>query len=72
MDNNFGTPNTLRQAIQVSLCVGPLNEIDDRVYNVIKDYLSQHFCAAMLGNEAMENELKKLFDRIVTDEPPRV
>lgn len=61
-----GTPKTLDEAIKFSLCVGPLNEITERAYLVLKDFLSQRFGVAMLmaTNQETETALKVLFEEI--------
>lgn len=59
-----GTPKTLDQAIELSIR-GHLSQVPDNAYHTLRDYLSQHFGAAMLRNPEHEEAFKLLFDRIV-------
>lgn len=70
MDGTQGTPKTLDEAIKFSLCVGPLSEITERTYLILKDFLSQRFGVAMLlsTNTETETALKVLFEEIVRRE----
>lgn len=59
-----GTPKTLDEAIALALMVGPLSEIRERAYLVLKDYLSQKFGVAMLMHTECDTVLKNLFEDI--------
>ena len=63
---NSGTPKTLDEAIKFALCVGPLSEITERSYLILKDFLSQRFGVAMLlaNDPKVEEALKILFEEI--------
>lgn len=60
-----GTPKTLDDAVTIALCVGPLSDVRDRSYFVLKDFLSQRFGAAMLAHPECDKVLKELFENIV-------
>ncbi len=53
------TPKTLDEAITNALCVGPLSELRERLYNHVKDFMAQRFGVAYLGARDAE-ELKLL------------
>ncbi len=66
---NQGTPKNLREAITQGLCCGPLSEIEDRMYWVIRDFLAQRFGAKMLDSTMDHAEsLDKLYKLIILDE----
>lgn len=66
MPNPDGTPKNLDEAIMAALMVGPLSQIKERSYHVLKDFLSQRFGVAMLmaTNSETETALKVLFEEI--------
>lgn len=47
-ENSNGTPQTLDEAIRHALCVGPLSEIHERAYFVLRDYLANRFSSYYL------------------------
>ena len=58
IENGLPTPRTLDEAIEHALMVGPLCEIRERSYCVLKDFLAQKFSVAYLrasrGDDALE------------------
>jgi hypothetical protein len=48
MQNKPGTPSTLDHAIADAICVGPLNEVPERAYHVLRDFMAQKFGTAYL------------------------
>lgn len=67
MANGLGTPKDLDEAIKQALCVGPLSEITERTYLILKDFLSQRFGVAMLvaaDDERLVAVLQELFNEI--------
>lgn len=68
-----GTPQNIDQVvIHVirALCIGPMQEKNDRVFNVLRDYFSQKFQTAMFKaeNPAEEARLKELFENLTKRE----
>lgn len=61
-----GTPKTLDEAIMRALMVGPLSQIKERSYLVLKDYLAQKFGVALLlaTTPEIESVLQVLFEEI--------
>lgn len=61
-----GTPKALREAILVALCVGPLNQAENRIVSSVKDFLAQRFGAAYLTAQGSElDRLEALYKSIV-------
>lgn len=66
MNNLKGTPQTLDQAIEDALCIGPLNDVQNRTYLIIKDYLAQKFGTAMLqAKDSEADRLQQLYQLII-------
>lgn len=62
--NGLPTPKTLDEAIIHALCVGPLTEVKERIYQHIEDFLSQKFGVAYIeagSDKQMLQILEKLF-----------
>lgn len=61
-----GTPKSLTEAINRSLCVAPLAEVRSFLFFSIKDYLAQRFSAAFLrvGSVAEQERLEALWKSI--------
>lgn len=71
MANDMGTPKTLEEAIRNALCIGPLAGVEQRVYQHVRDFLSQKFGTAYLENHSEQEVvgiLSSLFDKIVKKE----
>lgn len=70
-DSNMPTPKTLDEAILQALMVGPLNQIRERAYLVMKDFLAQRFGVAMLkeADPRVVSLLEDLFEEIVKRGP---
>lgn len=65
--STIGTPKNLDEAVRHAICIGPMNEIEERSYHVLKDFMAQNFGVAYLqaeGNEVALNILKDLFGRL--------
>lgn len=63
----MGTPKTLDQAIELALCVGPMTEVKERMYVIIKDFLANKFQVSVLmamNNDVLEDQLKDLFEQL--------
>lgn len=62
-----GTPATLDQAIENAIMMGPLKEMQMRLYINTKDFLAQRFQSALCNCESKEEEdkLMKLFYEII-------
>lgn len=61
----MGTPRNLDEAVQHAICNGPLSELKERSYHVLRDYLAQKFAVATLDagdNKELSDALVKLFD----------
>lgn len=41
-----GTPKTLAEAITLALCMGPLCEVQERSYTILKDFITEKFTIA--------------------------
>lgn len=68
----FGTPATLREAIERALMEGPLNQVNDRTRQAVKDFLAQRFGAKILkaemdGHEVFADMLKELFNDVIRE-----
>lgn len=61
------TPSNLDEAIRNALIVGPMREIPERSYHVLKDFMAQKFGAAYLladGNPQALAILETLFSQL--------
>jgi hypothetical protein len=64
--NKFVTPIYIDDAIKNAICIGQMNEVTEKLYNDIRNFLAQKFCVAMLETKG-ETEallLQNLFDEI--------
>lgn len=67
--DRLSTPTILDDAIRNALCVGPLSEVQDRIYLHVRDFLAQRFGAYFLHAEGWElQRLEELFKLIVKRE----
>lgn len=55
---DVGTPKSLDEAVMHALCIGPLSEVQERTYHVMRDFLSQKFSIAYLKLEANPEALQ--------------
>lgn len=55
-----GTPRTLKEAIEQAVCVGALSELEQRSFEVLKDFIAQKFMIAYLKARKDEKALKIL------------
>lgn len=64
-----GTPKTLRECIRREMCIGPGLTFEDRMHAAVKDYLSQHFTAALMRDRTREEQrvLTELWESIFKD-----
>jgi len=46
-----GTPKTLDEAIMNAICIGPMNEVQERSYHVLRDFMAQKFSVAYLKTD---------------------
>lgn len=62
----LGTPETLQEAIDRGIMLGPLCHIRERTFEAVREFLANKFQAAMLRSSgAMEDEgLRQLFKSI--------
>lgn len=69
-DLKSGTPSTLDDAVTQALCVGPVSEIRDRSYCVLRDFMAQKFSVAMLksDDEGTTKILEDLFRELTKRE----
>ncbi len=61
------TPSTLDEAIADAISIGPLSEIHERTYHVIRDFMAQKFATAYMqvgNNEAELLILQNLFEKL--------
>lgn len=68
MSNNQSTPKTLEEAIENAICFGPANEVKERLYIHVRDFLSQRFGVPYLKHHSdpeMMSALSDLFTAIV-------
>jgi hypothetical protein len=68
MKDSTGTPKTLDEAIEHAICIGPLYEVKNRSYFVLKDFMAQKFGVAYLGAspetlEVLQDLFKQLTQR---------
>lgn len=66
MSNTKGTPKTLDEAIENAICIGPLSELQERMYHHVRDFLAQKFGIAMLDQDELQLEI--LFEAITRRE----
>lgn len=60
------TPAILDEAIRNALCVGPLSEVQSRLYSHIRDFMAQKFGVFYLHAEGFElKRLEELFKILV-------
>jgi hypothetical protein len=52
----MGTPKTLREAIKMAICIGPLSDTPERLENNIKDFIRQKFQIVMIKHNSREVE----------------
>lgn len=65
LNERLPTPKTLDEAIEHALCIGPLCEIKERSYTVLKDFLAQKFgIAYMKADPATLAVLEQLFEAL--------
>lgn len=65
-----GTPANLDQAIEQALCFGPMSEVKERLYLVIKDYIANKIQPFMFEvHESKEQMLSDLFELLTKREP---
>lgn len=65
-----GTPANLDQAIEQALCFGPMSEVKERLYLVIKDYIANKIQPFMFeAHESKEQMLSDLFEILTKREP---
>jgi hypothetical protein len=57
-------PRTFKDVITFSLCVGPLMGAEKRMYDNVKDFMSQKFQVAMLERPELETYYLELWDSI--------
>lgn len=65
---NLPTPKTLEEAIRNGMMYGPLNQVMERTYLHVKDFLAQRFGAAVLQYPESEKALMELYERIIKEE----
>jgi hypothetical protein len=63
-------PKNLRQAIRAAICIGPLKDMEDRVYSFVIAFLADQFLEMHRDVKTLEEAemLKKLFKRMVGEE----
>lgn len=65
---NFGTPKTLDEAIEQAMCIGPMNEIKERVYKSVRDFVAHkigpHVLRVDPREEKIADEFMELFREI--------
>lgn len=63
-----GTPKTLDEAIENFICIGPLNEMSERSYHVLRDFMAQKFGTAYLeaGDDSQMLEILERLFRALT------
>lgn len=69
LPKNMPTPKTLDEAIAHALLFGPLDQIRERSYVVLKDFMSQKFATAIMragheGDVKTETILQELFTKL--------
>lgn len=65
LQNTLGTPKTLDEAVEHAICIGPLCEVRERSYHVLKDFLAQRFGVAYLNADEKTIEvLQELFEQL--------
>lgn len=60
LNAKVGTPKTLDEAVQRAICIGPMNEIKERSYHVLKDFMAQKFSIAMAQAELAGEPTERL------------
>lgn len=63
-----GTPQTLDQAIEQAICIGPMSELKDRLYHILKDYIANKIQPFMFKTND-EQMLSDLFELLTKREP---
>lgn len=58
-------PRILREAIRVGLCVGTLSNIEDRMYWLIREFLTAKFGAEFI--QATDPEVRDVLDRLLKE-----
>ncbi len=60
---------TLKNEIHLAMISGPMSEMEGRVYEAVRMFLADRFCAAILiADEPTRTIMSNLFDRIVAGE----
>lgn len=57
-----GTPKDLDEAVLHAICIGPINQVRERSYVVLKDYMAQKFAVAYMKADGNPEALKILED----------